>query len=191
MSLHEELRLDIETLGTDVDSIVTQIGVVQFSLSPSVTDFIGKSFIYYPDIQEQARAGRTIAPSTVAWHIDQVIKRGDKVNTVILGEDAQVRSEYISYQLSQFVKGAERVWCKDFPILSSYFDSLNVPNPLSEDSAYRKQLDMRTVVSYAQFVLGVTVPKQEVLHSTLDDCYTQIEELRAIHKKVLAITHDE
>jgi hypothetical protein len=62
------IMMDIETFGTDSNSVILSISAVEFDL---VTGEVGKTFEVAMDVQEQLRYGRIIEPDTVAWWMGQ------------------------------------------------------------------------------------------------------------------------
>ena len=60
--------LDIETLGTEPDSIVTELGIYTFSKNDS---YIPASLYGRIGITDQIRAGRTMSSDTLKWHFEK------------------------------------------------------------------------------------------------------------------------
>lgn len=64
----QHVMLDLETFGTDSNSVILSISAVQFDL---VTGQIGKEFEVALNVSEQLKVDRVIDPATVAWWMGQ------------------------------------------------------------------------------------------------------------------------
>lgn len=66
------LMIDLETLGTNPDCVVTQLGWALFNPRPSITEniIINSGCIFF-DPREQIKRNRTITWETFAWWLQQ------------------------------------------------------------------------------------------------------------------------
>ena len=167
----KHVMVDIETLGTGRDSIVTSIGAKSL--------FSDDEFYHTLDWSQQAKKGRKIDPSTVRWWLNQsqeaqsaIVQVGDDVGSV----------------LESFVKFCKPhsdcyIWANspsfDVAILRSLFKDFGVAFPVS----FANELDFRTMKNLAAFVkpeYEVQYLKDETAHDALGDAKSQAHALENI-----------
>lgn len=64
----QSVMLDLETFGTDSNSVILSISAVQFDL---VSGQIGEEFEVALDVNDQLKVNRVIDPATVGWWMSQ------------------------------------------------------------------------------------------------------------------------
>ena len=155
--------IDIETLGTDNDAVIIQIGAVIFNEQGMLETFESKINV---DCQQE----RSTTAGTLAFWFKQDVSLYD----VIGDEDLQVAL----MRLKKFLKGkkVEEFWSKgsfDFNLLDNAFKSYSMRPPWH----YGQVRCFRTM-----FKLPVprNIDKNETLHDALSDAIHQATELNEI-----------
>lgn len=165
-----QVMIDIETLGTGFDSIVTSIAAVAFN----ETDIDSESNSYFHNlpIAVQAEAGRKISQETWNWWAEQ------NINPMTVPTNGNEIKPYL-IELSSFLnklsqKGELKIWSNppsfDIKILEDMYNQYDLPIPWN----FRQLCDVRTVKT----ALGENRYKEfqnENPHSAIDDCKYQIQ----------------
>jgi hypothetical protein len=190
--------LDIETLGTRVDSVILSVGLCIFNLDNDEV----RRYQWFLDLDVQMEAGRYIDPNTVLWWMGreeaarQDILRNlqEGANLGMLVRPAQLRADIMNA-----IQDAE-VWTNgpsfDTSFLRHFFGVNFRPDYQDQNSdgiwSHRNDRDFRTLKMIGQF-LGIgqekTViheGKQLVGHNASDDALMQAiyirQVLRALRK---------
>lgn len=155
------VMLDIETLSTRSNAVVTQIGACHFDL----TGRVGETFLMNLDIQAQLDKGAVVDGDTLRWWL------GEQKDNVTFLDDTQ-HPEYVLNELNGFLASAEAIWSHatfDFPIVCEAMRRHDIV-PLFR---YRSARDIRTLAGLA----GGGWPKTttQKTHNALDDCLHQVE----------------
>lgn len=158
--------IDIETLGTRVGSVITQIGACEFNIE---TGEIGDRFLVNIDPVSCERKGMLLDADTVCWWMHQ------KVNTWH-GAEKKKHIFHAMDEFCNFIVMADRVWSHatfDFVMLENASRMLG----LSRFPKFRKSSDIRTLLDLCRQLTGVDViqevPKNEFQHDALADCIHQ------------------
>ena len=146
--------LDIETLGTEPDSIVTELGIYTFSKNESYTS---ASLYGRVGITDQIRVGRTMSSSTLKWHFEK-----NAVNFLEYIDADKSNIDDALSALKLFVEAEKRkmpgckiyIWANsptfDIIILKDLYKSLGYPieeTIFNEDLfKYQTIMDYRTIV---------------------------------------------
>lgn len=160
----KHLMVDIETLGTNLTSVVTSIAVVPFTMQGGAVPKCD-SLIRAMHVGEQLVVGRTVDASTLRWWAKQDENAraqaflGVHLFSTLL---ADLRACLSQCEYSYF-------WCKgpsfDAAMLDSLFESFGEKSPFQ----YKKWRDVRTMCD------GVETPEFEGMeHDPYDDCVNQI-----------------
>lgn len=186
------MMVDIETLGTSPTSIILELSVILFTLE---NPYDWTPLILKLDQAEQSFAGRTIDEDTVSWWTKTIEKTKEAnfknalaMEYLINNKNVTVPATFAHKNIQEYLKRVNGfIWCKgiafDFPIIKSYFTSLGLSDPFSENFLFRRQLDLRTLEYCAKLrgFSGKYKTKSEAKHLSFDDCLIQINMLRELH----------
>lgn len=147
--------LDIETLGTEPDSIVTELGIYTFSKNDS---YVPASLYGRIGITDQIHAGRTMSSDTLKWHFE---KNAVNFLEYIDADKSNVDDALIALKL--FVEAEKKkmpgskiyIWANspifDIIILKDLYKSLGYPieeTIFNEDLfKYQTIMDYRTIAN--------------------------------------------
>lgn len=157
-----DLMIDVESLGTDADSVVLSIGILVFSRD---TFSIIETFYLEFNTIDQILRGRRVSSSTQDWWLRQDKEELERLLTSKNTVDMQTLIELIKDLKSAYK--IEKVWsrgCMDFHIVQ---DICN--NPFY----YNQSADVRTLD-----IFGVKVPTPP--HNALEDCKIQLEYIKEV-----------
>lgn len=185
------IMLDLETLGTTANSIITNIGAFSLKLSEPVqydnrvtTDYIERgTFEAAFNIQEQMDKGRVTTESTIKWWLTQSDAARAKLAAIIpytIGHNMQVLKGFAQYCKNiRDVDGELTVWGNgadfDNALLGNLYDMYGLPRPWAhyENRCYRtiKALanDKHKAKTGDNFSWGVP----ELAHDALSDAKAQ------------------
>jgi hypothetical protein len=155
-----DLMIDIETLGTGTNSVVTQIGAVYFD---RYTGEVGEKLGVNIQVQDALNLGLVVDAGAIKFWIEQP-------QCTWLKEPVPV-SKALQLLRDFYVKDTE-AWSHatfDFPILANMYYTFGQKFPIP----YRKLRDIRTLVDLANSPYNV--PNKPKTHDAVDDCLYQIE----------------
>lgn len=162
----DNLMIDLETLGTNVGSIIVSLGAVWFDGK----ERLGTEFYKVFDLADQAKYGRTINPDTVKWWMNQT-EVARKVFQVAPTKTSVVLADFVSF-LGEGTKYA-KVWGNgadfDCVLLGSLYETYGVQKPWS----YSNNRCFRTLKHLGN---GLNVPepaREGTHHNALDDARHQ------------------
>lgn len=188
----KHMMVDIETLGTSPESIILEISVILFDLENPL-DWTPLTLKL--DQGEQSIAGRTTERATLDWWA-KIIEETREANfkdsiameDLVYNRFQGVPAKFAHDNLKRYISRVDGyIWCKgaafDFPIIKSYFTSMGLSDPFSENYMFRKQLDLRTLEYCAKLTgfSGQYKVKSETKHLSYNDCLIQIGMLREFH----------
>lgn len=160
--LDKHCMIDTETLGSNPNSPIVQIGAVFFT-----TEGIQTQSLFTIDFDDAMEYGSADG-STIKWWLSQpkAAQEGLFKNPIA----AKVAVERLSKLLE--AQNANFYWSHatfDFPILTSWFRALNVKYPLP----YKRCYDLRTL----EYLAGPMewAERKGVHHNALDDAVYQAE----------------
>lgn len=157
------VMLDLETMSSESDAAIVQIGAVGFDLGA-----IGRTFKVNID-PEDAKLYGSVSHATMDWWDKQLEETRTSVFTG--GKDLQLGLSNFTYWVKDFFNDDIQFWAHatfDFPILDHAYKQLGLQNPVK----YRKARDLRTLESF--FGKLITWEKREgVHHDALDDAIFQ------------------
>ena len=180
------LMVDLETLGTSNDAVISHIGAVVFRLDGIIGYNDGDTFYRALDIIEQQENGRIIESGTVKWWMQQ----SDEARKAFEEE-----SEIISIVLPEL-----RDFCKSHKIQTIWgngntFDNMILRNIFKQSKhfkypvSFRDDMDLRT----AKLLTKLKEPgyqfqylEDRVAHNALDDAKSQVYTLQRMWKDVLS-----
>ena len=158
------LMVDIETLGTDYNGVITQIGACYFDWS----GIIGETFLQNIQIQSCLDEGLTTDAGAIKFWLEQTAKNG--VPDWLTGA---LPLKAVINDFCRFNRKAETIWSHGFD--QTILQAVGRKCGIMRLMPYRNLRDIRTLVSLS----GVNVKKQELVakktHNGLDDCIYQVE----------------
>ena len=168
--------LDIETLGTQSNSVIISIGAVRFNLETGET---GEEFYKNIDIDTCLDMGLKVSGKTIQWWLSQSGSARDAL------KKDQGGLHSVLFHLSEFINEKDYVWGNsarfDLGLLSDAYNKINVNIPWD----FRNELDVRTLV-YLNPIIKKDIVKENkgVAHNAIDDCKLQIKYCSKIHKNL-------
>lgn len=157
--------LDIETLGTSHDAVITQIGALYFDPH---TGEIGDTFLRNIDIDNSIEEGHKISADSLVWWLAQPRESITWIKDTVTPKRAL--NEYASF----CARNPSVVWCHttfDAPIIGFACKKYNVLLPYR----YLDYLDISTLVDLMGIDKNKMEWKHKKTHNALDDCLYQAE----------------
>lgn len=188
------LMIDVETLATTPDAIVTQVAAVGFDLKTgTLTDHSYRSGF---SVEEQLDLGRKFSDAAFLWLLDQKQATLDSIaNTIQANQSVDLRTKMLN--LSQYIHSCQHedvteVWMRgvsfDAPILESLWGWFDIAVPWK----YYQLRDLRTfcdLVGVKKDDVKVDIEfVPEAPHSALYDCHWQISQYKACLDKIESTT---
>ena len=158
----DDLMVDIETLGTTHNAVITQIGACFFDRN---TGDYGSNFLMNIRIQDCLDKGMTVNGDTIKWWMNQEYKSWVKD----AGDLAVVLNAF-----RKFAKPCKAAWAHatfDFPILANAYNICKIGMPFH----YRDMRDLITLVDLSDLKKEDFKTNLLKTHNALDDCFYQIE----------------
>ncbi len=160
---NNDIMLDLETLGTRHDSVITQIGACYFDRH---TAKIGKTLLVNVEINSSLERGMTVTGGAIKFWVE----RGE--NATFLEKPERITLALA--KVSDFMKKKKKaiIWCHstfDAIILANAYYAIGQGLPYS----YRAIRDIRTLVDLS----GVKREKSAgdpKTHDALEDCIYQV-----------------
>lgn len=161
MALHA--MIDLETLSTENNAVITQIGVALFDPTEKS---IAATYEWYPDPEQQIALGRHVSFSTLKWWLNQSEEARAGFNRQI---------KLVEIVMAQFLNEIdwsriEAVWGHGAtfdPVLMVDFLKIG---EYSAPWKYNQVRDTRTLF----WLLPTEMEKAKVKHSALDDAIAQV-----------------
>ena len=111
--------IDIETLGTEPDSVVLSVGAVKFDPF-QLTDPHAKT-LWRPEIDAQSNAGRSVLDDTLQWWA----KQPQHIQDEAFDEHGRITLSLFMAELNKYLVGVDKIWCQgpqfDMVILEDFF----------------------------------------------------------------------
>ncbi len=174
---HNQIMIDLETMGTSKDAAVVAIGAVRFNIDDST---LGDTFYRTINLKSAMRMGGKVDGDTILWWMQQ----SEEARKVLTGEDS-VLIESALKDFSQWVRDGgvlEGLWGNgadfDNVILEGAYNRSNWTPPWS----YKQNRCYRTM--YKMFPEVEKAKMEGVAHHVLDDAISQAEHLCEIWKRV-------
>lgn len=163
------IMLDIETLGTDPNSVIVSLGAVRFSWKDGE---VFDKFYVNLDAKNGVDLGMKIDPNTIDWWAKQ-----PKVARDAWMKDPVPVETALGMFNDWFGDKKHEVWCNgmnfDFPLLQNAYSAVGMKSPWQ----YFLLNDMRTIVNVFNARDKYQVFRKEnavsVYHNALDDCIEQ------------------
>lgn len=175
------LMVDLEGLGTKSNSVITQIGAVQFDIE---TGELGKQFKANISIDSCLKVGLKVDQGAIEFWLNQSdgARLGMIKNSKPLGE--------VLYEFQAFIQTLKPselyLWGNsarfDLGLLENAYTACNKQTPW----LFRNERDVRTIVGRHPEIKKRYVDRGSVgiLHDAIDDCIFQIEYLVATHNYI-------
>lgn len=161
----KHIMIDLETLSSNSDAAIIQIGAIAFSANRGLLD--GEGFRVTVDFEDAMKYG-SISGSTLKWWMDQdnAARASVTGGTVKLHEALGFLNNYIGK-----FPGDLQFWAHatfDFPILQNAYSKVGLRSALP----YKKMRDLRTLEEVAgEFITWDK--RQGIAHDALDDAKFQ------------------
>jgi hypothetical protein len=169
-----DVMIDIETLGTERNSIILTIGAIKFD---RVNDSFNEEFYKRVSIDSCKQYGMTFDKSTMDWWNKQSKEVRDEAFYATPREDILT----VLKALSVFIGEGNKVWshgsCFDIVMLEDIYKKCKLPVPWK----FWNIRDTRTLYD----VGDVSLVADKNTHNALYDCRNQIKGVRDALKKVL------
>lgn len=168
--------LDLETLGNQPTSVITQIAMVPFNMETG--EISPNHFNRYITIDSGLKAGCTIDGSTIEWWM----KQSPEAQKAVFVEPVKISLDRAIYETVQYLQDLISVdglygtylWCHtsfDYPILKHAANRVGKEIPIH----YRCLRDLRTIVDLAGIDVNAYIEKSSLIaHDALEDCKFQI-----------------
>lgn len=171
------IMIDIETLGTDPNSVTLAIAAVEFDKAGRM----GRFFYRKIELQSALNLGLQIDQQTLIWWSTQ-----KPVLFKELFDDAQPLESVMQLFVKWFNPEIKTVWANspsfDLVIIKNILKKLDLPVPWK----YHSERDFRTL-KYLFKETVAEVPKPENAHNALADCEYQINCVSRVLKLYLKI----
>lgn len=167
----KHIMLDLETLGTSYNSVVTQVALIEFDIHKQFD--INEDINVYSaniDIQEQINNGSVIDGDTIKWWLNNnpEVLKSTLIDTKSINE--------VTNDITQFInnlcdKRDLNIWSHasfDIPILNNLLKIGNQPSVY-----YRSVRDLRTINMLVDPDMKLGYPRND--HNAIKDCLNQIE----------------
>lgn len=191
-----DIMVDLETLGTDVDSPIFQIGAVAFDIKT------GKEISTFNKIADIGSESLLIEGSTLKWWLKT---DANLFNKLINWQSSNMDTEdllnafdtWISYEINGIFYEINGIYLTK-PEVTLWgngigFDNVMLKNQMNNyPIKYNKDRDVRTIVDLTATKLGITekelkdkIPKIGDVHNALDDAKWQVELVHFCYKTLV------
>ena len=186
----KDLMIDIETLGTNSNSVILSIGAAFFDLK---TGEVGSTFHTSINIESCLNVGLKASANTALWWMQ---------NEKALENWAESKKQYLDkalYNFSNFIQGEELldqdgktiVWGNsnrfDLGLLENAYNAVEMEIPWN----FRNERDVRTLVAFNPTIKysAVKAAKESgvLLHDALEDCKLQIKYCSEIYNSLIKV----
>jgi hypothetical protein len=183
-----DLMIDLETLSTEPNAIILQIGMVSFDIETFEPQ---RSYKWQLPVKSQKDAGRDWSVATLQWWLIQPKELQEEVllpsfgMTIDQHHDVVLSNFLDAYLMEDGKYGVQNVWaqgCTDFEWLEDMMGRRTPP------WQYYQKADCRSVMKAAEtYGVDVQLIREQLrlklkAHNALDDCLIQIGTLREIKK---------
>jgi hypothetical protein len=173
------MMLDLETVGTDANSVILSVGAVMFF--PFDFEVVSKHYWVFP-FQAQLDLGRDISPSTLAWWMTQTPEAQavfqDSIKTTTTGFVEDVR------EITALADSSHAVWGNGAAFDNAMMRNLSSQLGIKPEWPWRKDSCYRTIGRMATAKLGNTswypnspAAMRGVHHNAIDDAMWQAKAL--------------
>lgn len=179
------LMIDLETLGTTSDAVVTEIGCCVFD---ERTGVISAEFSRVCDVGWQVANGRKICPNTLAWYQAKGLTISGLSGDDRVGLSAALidMREWFRYLLGDRIGDSVMVWMRggmDQSILDHAYGCMGEETPWPHWHVRDVRTAMAEVGMSKADVHGASY---EPAHGALADCKDQVKQLCAVRRRQVA-----
>lgn len=167
--------IDIETLATSHDAVITQIGACVFDLHSDGYE----SFRF--DINWRDQLDRKIDPETLSWWLDQ---EEAAIRSALLHGGFRDLWSTIKLYLHNLLMGADRVWANDPTFDLAILRDAGLEHSFRKERSCRTMFDLSVLLSLPSVH---EVSEAEVKHDAEHDAIYQAQCMRAIFKDLKAL----
>lgn len=172
--MKNHIMVDIETLGTSVDSVMLSISAVAFDIETGETD---EEFEVFIDVDSCIRSGRKVTHDTLMWWFKESMQEAR--DGILQNKDNRIEVEEAVFNFNRFV-GKVSGKAQKAPILwgnSNRFDLGIIAYGYPENEMtwnYWNERDVRTLMSLAHWFKD-DEEFMGIAHYGIDDCKHQIK----------------
>jgi len=163
--MENDLMVDIETLGTSHNAVITQIGACYFDRYTGLLSDYKTQFQVNIQIQDCLDKGLVIDGGALKFWFEQGTERMTWLKDPVLLSKAL-------NDFREFSKKAKNVWSHatfDIPIIANAYKVMGSKLPFS----YRYCRDIRTLVELSG--IQSHAPRKDKTHTALEDCIYQVK----------------
>lgn len=172
MAIHS--MIDLETLGTQPDSVIISLGVIKFDPFSDNEPYDGQYLKL--DIDEQNTLGRKVDDDTLAWWS----KQDPKVRDEALTDEGRTSLTEALQIINKSLVGVDYIWaqgpCFDIVMLEHLYRQKETPLPWN----FWQIRDSRTL--FGMMPVDPRKAIQQDLHNALADCYYQAKCVQQSYK---------
>ncbi len=171
----KQISIDIETLGTNIDSQILSIGACEFDIK---TGFIYGGFYTVIDLETCGKHLNTTADTLEFW-----LKQGDAPKQAIWDHESKVPLREALKSLSSWLKakGEYEIWACGTKFDIGMLEYVYTNNGYDIPWKYNAERDMRTLRKFAG---DIDVDFDGILHHALDDAIWQAKYISAAANKL-------
>ena len=172
-----DVMLDIETLGTRVDSVIMSVAAVKFNPK---TGWIGDKQQWLLDVDQQLKVlNRSFDEKTIEWWS----KQDSSVMESLFSENqdgSRVSIQTFASDFKKFMNGSDSIWAHGVAFDIAMIEHLLVSVGHAAPWSYGKVKDTRTLYE----IFGDHRSKDRTgAHDALNDCVYQIHALVSLYEK--------
>lgn len=172
------LMIDLETLGTNPNCVVTQIGWALFD--PKAQDMITESGCFYLSPAEQIKRGRSVTWDTIAWWLGQNEHARNKMAN---SQTAESVTETLGNFINNFDWATiEGVWGHGATFDITIMEDLLYDYAYKSPWKYNAVRDTRTLFALRSHD---KLPKSEMSHDAEEDAIVQAKHVQKIYHSLL------
>lgn len=168
MKTFKHVMLDLETMSTGDDAVLTGIGAVEFNIE---TGERGREFYEKVDIQSCLDLGMTVDGSTIYWWLEQ----SEAARMELIRDRKSIQQ--VLFKMSHWFAACHpnfQIWGNgksfDLPKLRTAFTKVSQSTPWH----YYNERDVRTMVMLRPGVKD-SIPFKGIKHHAISDCRYQID----------------
>lgn len=183
MNNHNDVMLDLETMGNGISPAIIQISAVRFDLATGETS---DEFDVIVDMQSSIDWGLDVDASTVQWWM----KQDDNARKAVIADGASITDALAAFcrWLGGFANSNTSVWgngiMADNVWINAAYEKAAIESPI----IYWQHKDLRTLVDMGMRKNGINFKNKEkftgVKHNAIDDCKHQIKYASKIYNNL-------
>ena len=176
-----EIMLDLETLGTDPNSVIVTVGAIKFIRNKNIQEFKSVDKFYRRiDVKSCEQLGMTKDPATMRWWK----KQPQQVQHEAFNHPDRYKLKDVLQEFSYWIGSADKVWANspsfDCIILTQAYKKCGMRVPWE----YWNTRDVRTILDIGGVNLRTDIPQSGDEHNAVWDCYRQIQAIQLAEKRI-------